>query len=190
MDNDYIMKIINLLPKPKQQELKYEAIFHALLKVVWISVGSFVIVCLAQLGTKVYLTHQAGTLAENIKQLTEEVNKQDNTAVKDKVTTINNVVADFKNFSDTAPKWSQLVKVFVPLVPVGVHITTVTVNTKDKNMYITGFSPTREMVIQLHDNILADTQNFSDIDYPLENVSKPTNLSFHFNFLVKDSVLK
>ncbi len=184
------MKIINLLPKTRQYELKYEAIYHSLVSLFSISLLSFVIVFTLQFATKLYLKFQAEQLAGNINRLTEEVNKQDNTSLKQKITVVNNVITDYKNISDQNPRWSNLIKVFVPLVPDGVRVDSLTVNVKNKTVQISGFAPTREVVIAMYNNILADSDNFTNIDYPLENVARPKDINFHFMFTVKDEVLK
>lgn len=184
------MKIINLLPKPKQQELRYEAVFHSLLSVLWLSLFSFALVFVVQLATKFYLEHRAATISDQIANLKQQVNKQDNTLVKNKINQINDVVLDFKTLADSSPKWSKLLKAFTPLPPDGIHITSFTVDQKTKNIVINGYSPTRELVIQLYNNILNDSDQFTNIDYPLENVAKATDISFHFSFYVKDSVLQ
>ncbi len=184
------MRIINLLPKPKQQELRYEAIYHSLITVFWISVLSFAAVFALQYGAKLYLKYQAEQLAGNIIRLTQEVNKQDNAAVKQKITAINNVISDYKNISEQNPRWSNLLKAFVPVVPEGVHISSFIVDNKTKLVTINGYAPTRESVITLYNNILADPENFTNIDYPLENVAKPIDINFHFSFNVQPDVLK
>src|SRR4051812_16690938 len=125
--NDAAMKTINLLPKPKQQELRSEAVFHGMMVMVWISVFSFAAVFLVQFGTRLYLYYQSKTFASDIEQLTADVNKQDNTKVKAEVGAVNTVISDFKNLSDAAPKWSGLIKAFVPLVPPGVRVNTLQV---------------------------------------------------------------
>jgi hypothetical protein len=55
---------------------------------------------------------------------------------------------------------------------------------------ITGFSPTRELVIQLYNNILQDNKDFYNVNYPFENLGKPTNVNFHFNFYLQSKLLK
>ena len=184
------MKIINLLPKQKQQELKDEAIYHSLASLVWVSVASFVLVFAAQFATKLYLQHRAGTIQSDINQLQQAVNRQDNSKIKTQITAVNNVVGDFDALAAAAPQWSGLIKAFTPLPPPGVHVLTLNVNVADRSVIITGFSPTRDLVIQLYNNILSDTDHFYGIDYPLENVSKPSNVNFHFTFFVKASVLQ
>lgn len=184
------MKTINLLPKERQQELKYEAIYHSLLTVLWISVLSFAVVFGTQYFTTVLLQYQQRSISTDIVRLTADVNKQDNSGVRQKITAINNLVGDFLSLSGSNPHWSQLLKAFTPLVPDGVHVLTFTVDTKTDQVNITGFAPTRQQVILLHDNIAADTAHFTNIDYPLENVSKEANINFHYTFTVNKEVLQ
>lgn len=183
-------RIINLLPKEKQQELKYQAIASGMVKVWWISIGTFLIVVCAQLATKIYLEHQASQLAGSIEQFQQQVNKQDNAAIKVKITAINNSIGDAKTLRDESPKWSNVFKAFSDLPPQAVNITSFVVDSKNKSIAISGRAPTRESVIELYNNILGDSKHFSGIDYPLENVAKPINNNFHFTFSVLDEVLK
>lgn len=184
------MRIINLLPKQRQQELRYEAIYRSLLSAFWISIVSFVVVFVLQFATKLYLQYRASQLQGSISRLTEEVNKQDNATLKQKITIINNSVTDFKNLNAQNPRWSNLIKAFVPLVPADVKISGLVVDDKTRTVEIAGIAPTREAVIALYNNIASDTAHFSNIDYPLENVAKPKNDNFHFTFRVQDAVLQ
>lgn len=183
-------RIINLLPKEKQQELKYEAIAHGMLKVCVISAVTFGVVVLVQLGTRVYLEHQASQLAGSIDSLQAQVNKQDNATIKTKITNINNSILDAKNLRDDAPKWSHVLTAFSELPPEGVNIASFVVDSKNKLINITGRAPTREKVIEFYNAILKDTKHFSNVDYPLENVAKPTGNNFHFSFSVNEEILK
>lgn len=184
------MKIINLLPQPRQRELYYDSILRNLWMVVLCSALSFVVVFLAQFGTKLYLEMQESLMKSQIQSLKTEIGKQENATVKDKIKTANGLIGDYNKLATGSPKWSQLVKAFVVLPPDGVKINNFTVNPQTKSITITGLSPTRELVIALHDAILNDKDHFFGIDYPFENVALPTNVSFHFTFFYKDSVIK
>jgi translation elongation factor EF-4 len=63
-------------------------------------------------------------------------------------------------------------------------------DTKTKKLEVRGFSPTRELVLEFYYNIKDDTDNFASINYPLENVSRPTDVSFLFTIELKESLLK
>ncbi len=184
------MKVINLLPKSRQQELRYEITLHSLWVLVGLSLTSFALVFLVQFATKFYLQIEAGVIKDEVAQLQAQVNKQQNNDIKAKIKVANDLVSDYKNLSDSSPKWSKVIKAFSVLPPAGVRIISFTIDTQKKTITITGFAPTRELVIQFYNNILQDTADFSDIDYPLENVAEATNNSFHFSFKINEGLYR
>ncbi len=184
------MKIINLLPKPKQQELKYQRVARAMQILIMLSVASFVCVFLAQGASRMYLLHEQSNNQKRIEQLSKEVNQDENGKVKEQITKINNIFYDYRKLAMTGNKWSRVLRSLVPLVPEGVSIRSLTVDPAKKSVTISGYSPTRELVIELHDRIQADSSHFINIDYPLENVAKPENVNYHFTFGIKEGFLQ
>lgn len=184
------MKTINLLPKPRQQELRYEVMFRSLRFVCVLTALSFALVFLVQFGDKAYLQYQAGSIKNQIASLQAEVDKQQNSDVKDKVTAINNLITDYVNLGDNSPKWSNVINAFAPLPPAGVRINSFSIDPSDDSINITGVSPTRDLVIGLYNNILADSADFYNIDYPLDNVIQSKNVDFHFNFYIQKQLLQ
>ncbi len=184
------MKTINLLPKTRQQELRYEIILHSLWVVVNLSLVSFILVFLAQFATKFYLQYEDNAIKQQVAQLQSQVNKQQNTEIKAKIAAVNNLVSDYLNLANSSPHWSKVIKAFAPLPPPGVKISTFTINPIQKTINITGLSPTRDLVIALYNNILRDTDDFYGIDYPLENVVNPVNVNYHFTFKIQDKLLQ
>jgi hypothetical protein len=184
------MKIINLLPKTRQQELRYEIVLHALWVVVGLSLLSFVLVFSAQFATKFYLGYENNDIKQQVALLQNQVNKQQNTEIKSQIETVNNQVSDYLNLAASSPEWSRVIKAFAPLPPAGLKISTFTIDPLQNKITINGLSPTRELVIQLYNNILQDTTDFYGIDYPLENVVNPVNVSFHFTFNIQSKLLQ
>ncbi len=184
------MRLINLLPKPRQSEIRYEVVFKTLLKVFVVSLISFAAVFMVQLGTKFYLQAENGSMQAQIDELRNQVNKQDNAVIKKKIQALNGEIGDFNTLAGNAPKWSQVIEAFAPLPPAGVRIGSLNVDAPRKMITISGTSPTRELAILLHDIILADEEHFINIDYPLENILKAVDVSFHFTFNFKDTLIK
>jgi len=184
------MRIINLLPKFRQRELYYDSILHGLLTLVIFSFFSFALVFLAQFGTKFYLQIQAGEIKAEIKDLQTQVGKQENSDVKAQVKAANDLISDYQKLVNASPKWSKLVKLFVPLPPQGLKINSFSVNPSSRTIQITGISPTRELVIALYNNILQEKTDFYGIDYPLENIVQETNINFHFTFFYKSNIIQ
>lgn len=184
------MKLINLLPKEKQQELRYRRVFQTMLSLIWISLASFLVALLSQLGVKVFLQGQQGRLNQSIENLKQQTGKEENAQIKNQVRQLNDLVADYKALSSGLPKFSKALRAFAPLVPENVKITSMRIDAVKMAIDINGFSPSRELVIKLYDNVVADARDFPDIDYPLENVAKPADISFHFSFNVNADLLK
>lgn len=184
------MKTINLLPKSRQQELRYESLLHSLWVVFSLSLASFGLVFLAQFATKFYLQAEAKSLSAQISQTKDLVSKNQSSTIKQQIQNENNVISDYKNLADAAPKWSNALKAFASLPPAGVQINSLSMNSTDNSVNITGFSPTRDLVIQLYNNILQDNKDFYNIDYPLENLVNPVNVSFHFTFYMQPKLLQ
>jgi Tfp pilus assembly protein PilN len=184
------MKIINLLPKTRQQELRYEVILYSLWVVVSLSLASFVLVFLVQFATKFYLQYQDNVIKQQVVQLQSQVNKQQNTEIKAKIEAVNNLVSDYLNLANSSPHWSKVIKAFAPLPPPGIKISTFGIDPSQNTVNITGLSPTRDLVIALYNNILQDTNDFYGINYPLENVVNPVNVNFHFTFKIQSKLLQ
>jgi len=184
------MRVINLLPPARQKLLEQEVVFGALLRFMGYSMLGFVLVIGAQFGVKLYLQNQAASIGDNIARLQSQVKKQENATTKEDIANINNYIADYKDLSQGIPKWSKVLKAFALLPPPGVVINSFSPDFDTKTITITGTALTRDAVIQLYNNILADSKEFTGIDYPLENVAAPKNNFFHFTFTVNDSLLK
>jgi Tfp pilus assembly protein PilN len=183
------MKIINLLPKHKQEELRYESLFHSVLIASGIAVAILLLGLLVQLGLRFYLNHQTSAIQKDIEQIKQVTNKQENNEIRIKIRTINAQMNDFKSLSASTPTWSKVLLAFAARVPDTVKINSFVADAATKKVTIIGQSPTREQVIQLHNNISADKENFKDIDYPLENIAKATDVTFHFTFYIQDQLL-
>lgn len=184
------MKIINLLPKEKQKELTYRRILRVVIYLILISGFSFALVLLLQFGMKEFLLGQEARLNLSIENLKEQVGKEENAVLKNRIQSLNNLTSDYKTLSSNLPKSSKIIRAFAPLMPSGIKITNMKIDIVRKTVEINGFSQSREQVIKLYDNIAAANKDFPNIDYPLENVAKPLNINFHFTFNFSDSVIQ
>src|SRR4029077_9755964 len=109
------MRTINLLPKPRQQELRFESLLQRLWLMVILSFLSFAVVFICQLGAKFYLQNKAKSITAEISQLKSQVNKGEDGVVNSQIQQANNTIGDFNNLADAAPKWSKVIKAFTVL---------------------------------------------------------------------------
>ncbi len=184
------MKQINLLPKSKQQELTYETLFRGIVRFLEVAAVSFILVFLGQFAIWSYLRAEEVNLVGDIEQLKVITDKQDNAELKGEIREINAQITDFKNLLDGTPAWSKAIRQLVTHVPQDIRIANISANVEKKEVEIRGYSPTRESVIDFYNAVRQDTDNFTSINYPLENVAKPTDVSFSFTIILEDSLLK
>lgn len=183
------MKRINLLPKLKQRELEYERTLYGITVAVIIATAILLLGILVQVGVWSYLNRKVSVSETEIESLKKLANKTENAEVKDQIKQVNSQIIDFTNLSGKTPEWSAVLSAFVKNVPEGVKITRFEADIATREIDIGGFSPSRDLVIDLYNNINADKDHFKDINYPLENVTQPTNVRFIFTFSIADGLL-
>lgn len=183
------MKRINLLPRGKQHELSYERTLYSLTVAIVIAVVILVLGVVLQFGVWSYLNRKVVASTAEIEELKRVANKSENATVKEQIKKANSQITDFNSLAARTPQWSKVLTAFVANVPDGVKITNFTADTLKSEITIGGYSPTRDLVIDLYNNINADKDHFKNINYPLENVTKPTDVKFNFTFGIVDGVL-
>lgn len=183
------MKRINLLPQHKQSDLYYEDLYHSVNTLVFLSVGILLLGIVGQIGVWLYLDQREAKVLAEVTELQLQIDKSENAQVKKEIREINTQMSDFENLANTSPEWSKVLKAFARLVPNGVLISSFVADSKTGEIEISGYSPTRELVIELYNNINADKTNFKDINYPLENVARPTAVQFNYTFFIQEGVL-
>lgn len=184
------MKLVNLLPKPKQRELQFEVAYHSLVVFIEVAFVSFVAVLLVLLVTKFYLAREIKVYDEQIVGLHVVVDKDENADLKKQIQKINGFIGDFNGLAAQTPAWSKVMRALSGHIPDGVVLQSLTADLGKAKIDIRGVASLREQIITLHDNIERDSEHFSNIDYPLENISQPTNVQFHFTFFIKEDLLK
>ena len=183
------MKRINLLPKSKQVELGFERVLYSVVVAVVVAILILLMAVVVQVGVYVYLDRKVSTVNEEIDQLKKLANKSENAEVKQQIRLVNAQIDDFTKLSEQTPQWAELLAALTKDIPESVKITQFDADTEKKEVSITGYSPTRDLVIELYNNINSDKVHFKNINYPLENVSQPTDVRFFFKFLVADNAL-
>ncbi len=183
------MKRINLLPEPKRRELSYERIFYSIAVAAAAGVAILLLSVVVQFGVYLYLNGKVKSVDAEIEQLKRVANKTENNDVKKKIKIANAQIADFTKLSQQTPQWASVIAAFIKDVPQGIKITQFDAETVKQTITISGYSPTRDSVIDLYNNINTDKEHFKNINYPLQNVTQPTDVRFSFIFNVADGLL-
>ncbi len=183
------MKRINLLSKTKQTELFYEDLYRGVVTLAVLGVFVLLAGIAAQIAVWIYLDQKEVSVVAQVAAIQQQIDESENAQLKAEVRQINALMSDFETLAKQTPEWSKVLKAFTKLVPNGVRISGFQADATTGTIEITGYSPTRESVIELYNNINGDKENFKEINYPLENVSQPTDIIFNYTFTIQDGVL-
>ncbi len=183
------MKHINLLPPNKQTDLYYEDLYHSTAVAVALGVLILLTGIVAQVFVSIYLQNKTSKLIEEIQIQKQQTDKTENASQKAQIKLINSQMQDFEKLADQSPQWSKVLIAFSKQVPKSVKVDNFTADAKTGKITISGYSPTRDLVIELYNNLSSDKDHFKDVNYPLENVAKPTDILFNYSFTIQDGIL-
>ncbi|OGE81344.1 MAG: hypothetical protein A2826_02195 [Candidatus Doudnabacteria bacterium RIFCSPHIGHO2_01_FULL_43_23] len=183
-------KYINLLPKEAQNEIRYERLSSRLLNMsLWIVI-SLVVMIVLMMATRIYLKSESSRVSDLIIFQKELVSQEENQALKKELTEFNTHLSNLIQFEESHAYWSEVLIELARITPSGIAIDALTATRDDKKMTIIGFAQTRDSVLQFRKNLL-DSDFFEDVNFPLSNLIKPTDVAFRYTFFVdQDELLK
>lgn len=181
-------KYANLLPKPDQSDVRMEKITSRLLNLlVWVALSLAVLVVLL-LGTRIYLASELGRVKDRIVLQQQAVSKEENLEIKRELEEFNTHLANLAAFEENQGFWSEIMINFARLLPSDLVIDTLSADRKTGQISITGFSSSRDSVLMLRENLLT-SDYFENVNFPLSNLTRPTDVNFRYTFFVNNDLL-
>ena len=180
----------NLLAKEDQKDIRLEKATAAVLNFfIWV-VMSLIILAVFIIAGRIYLTSELSTTETKIDLQKQVVSQDENQQLKKTLDEFNTHLLNLVNLDEHQGQWSEVLISFARLIPKDVSIDSFTAERETGRIRISGFASSRESVLQLRQNLLA-AADFTDVNFPLSNLVKPTNLSFNYTFFVKpESLIK
>jgi Tfp pilus assembly protein PilN len=183
------MKLINLLPKAEQRELKLQS-FADQLTMFWIcAIVSIVFFVALTYTAKIYLEGQMTETESQIAVEKQVLKSSDNELLKKQVETMNAQIAGIKNLQSQHYNWSAALMELARLIPPDMIIDTLDAERATGEIHIEGMSATRESVLLFWAN-MHKSEYFGDINFPLSNLNFPTNDPYEFTFYVVPEAIK
>ncbi|MEK9180667.1 MAG: PilN domain-containing protein [Patescibacteria group bacterium] len=179
---------INLLPKEDQKEVVLEKINSKVLNFfLWIFVSLAIIAALF-VAARFYLKFELQTTTDQIALQQQVVSKEENQKLKNQLVEFNNHLSNLIILSEHHALWSEIVTEFARLVPVEVAVDSFVADRKTGNIKISGFAKNREAILLLRKNLLS-SEYFLDVNFPLSNLTRPTDANFNYSFYINPKYL-
>jgi Tfp pilus assembly protein PilN len=184
------MKKINLLSKESQKTVRFLAFFRLALNVFIVTGVFWASAVVLAFGSWFFATGVQKQAEKDLAMLQVQESKSDYAKLRENIQVINNTIVDANTVFAKMPKISKALAAVFAEIPEGVSLQSVNLETTKRQLNITGFSLTRGGILELHKNIVMDKAHFDKIDYPLENLSRPKNVPFHFSITLNSSLLQ
>lgn len=173
--------MINLLPPQYKAELKEEENWKLTLILSILFLIFLVCSALILFSIKISISGQAE--AQKILLLQEEKKFEESQIqnLEEKITISNQALLKLNSFYQSRTNSTEILEKISETLPTNVYLTTLNFN--PAQISLSGFSPTREILLEFKKN-LEKEQTFEEIYFPPSNWVKPTDIDFSVNFKI------
>lgn len=181
------MIALNLLP-PQEKYLLAQGRLQRLLLFYGIAIMGALLIFMVLLGTIwLYVDLQYKTIANELNSVQASLNGLDLKTQGDEVTTLNAQLQKISSIQKNQNKYSELLPALANLVTDGIRLDSLSFDPGGK-VALNGYAQKREQIIAFKDS-LEKSGLFVNIENPLSNLVKETDINFVFNFQVGSGVL-
>jgi Tfp pilus assembly protein PilN len=176
----------NLLPEEAKQELRWKLLARdfsvmSVFAFFWLVIVAALLIVAAQ-----YLSIQNGALKERVANEGKKVEIQEAQQLESQIALLNAHVLTIKNIQQSKKHdTAEILEAIAPLVPAGSNLTQLSVSTDTGTVTLRGHADLRSQVVTLQTS-LESNELFSDVEFPLSNISKPEDITFTFNLTLAD----
>jgi len=173
--------MINLLPPQYKAELKEEenwklTLILSILFLIFLACSTLILFSI-----KISISGQAE--AQKILLLQEEKKFKESQIqnLEEKITISNQALLKLNSFYQSQTNLTEILEKISETLPTNVYLTTLNFN--PAQISLSGFSPTREILLEFKKN-LEQEELFEEIYFPPSNWVKPTDIDFSVNFKI------
>ncbi len=178
---------LNLLPPQEKENLKHERISRWIV-FYGVSILGILIIFTALLGAiLLYINIQLQAQNKEFSSLQTSLKGTDLKLQQDEIAVFNQELRTITRLQNGQEKYSYFLASLAGLIPAGVRLDTLS-GDKNDQIILYGNAQTRNQVIALRD-ALAQSKLFSDVESPLSNLVKQTDINFYFKFKILPDAL-
>jgi Tfp pilus assembly protein PilN len=183
------MKIINLLPREEQDQLRLDSTNNVVRR-FWMTVLLCVVVFLGLgFAAQQYLHIAISNVDSEIDADKKLLESSDIKELQDQVVTLNRSLAEIKSIRNQQYQWSEVVMEISRIMPVRAQLNSLMMDRDTGEVTILGRAENRDVVLEVWSN-LKKSAMFSEVNFPLPNLDRPTDSNFTYTFTVNVDKIK
>jgi len=167
--------MINLLPPEEKENLLREESWNLVLILGTLFLIFLICLALILFSVKIFISGQLE--AQKILLLQEEKKFEESQiqSLEEKITVSNQTLSKLNSFYQSQTNLTEILEKISETLPPETYLTTLNLNLAQ--ISLSGFSPTREILLEFKKN-LEKEQTFGEIYFPPSNWVKPTDIDF------------
>jgi len=175
--------MINLLPPEQKQVLLLEEKFKLVLILGIIVLAFLVSFVFILISIKIFLDAEMEIQKINFEQKEKELKVPALQDIENKITEANAAFSQLDSFYRGQRNSIVVFEKIFNALPSGIYLNNLSFNSISSQIFLLGFSPSREILLQLKENLEKET-SFSGVYFPPINWIEPVNINFSLNFKI------
>lgn len=143
----------------------------------------FVSLALVLFSVRIYVKAQAESVKFLVEAERTRLQSTQTAELREKITKGSQNISKLNSFYKNKVETTKILETIFQIVPKQISLTSLSWR-REGVVAISGFSPTREVLFELRNNLQSEVR-FSDINFPPQNFVKPTNIDFQATFKVR-----
>jgi Tfp pilus assembly protein PilN len=175
--------MINLLPQQYKEELKTEDNLKIVIILGTVFLIFLISIALVLFAIKIYIEGQVALVRFLALKEAEKSQVEQAILFREKIKAVSQTISKLDSFYKNKRDAAMILENVIQVLPKGVYLTSLSFRNDMAIISLSGFSPTRESLLELKNNLEAKKQ-FSEIYLPPQNWLKSTNIDFTVTFKV------
>jgi len=175
--------MINLLPPEEKKELIWEE-----KKKLSLILGILILVFLISLilvlsSIKIYISSQVEVQKFILSQEEKKFKESEAKTFQEKLEFLNQELTNLNSFYQNQIDLIEIFEKVSNYIPSGVYLNSFSFTADTSQISLTGFSPTREILLEFKKNLETE-KKFKEVYFPPTSWLEPTNINFAVNFKI------
>lgn len=177
------MLFLNLLPSKFSQEIKIKTLFRIIVRS-----GSILVLGVITVSATFFI---ADKILKNFYEVVNNTSFLMQTNIENpiEIREVNLKIKEASRIRDNSFAWLETLDIISQNLPRNVYVESLKIDKEEERMTLKGVALTRQSLVYLREN-LENSENFSDLKFPLENILKKEDIHFEVEAGVKTDKIK
>ncbi|MBI2038557.1 MAG: PilN domain-containing protein [Candidatus Nealsonbacteria bacterium] len=176
--------MLNLLPQEQKQVLLSEEKFKIILVLGIITLFFLLSFILILISIKIFLSAEMTVQKINFEQKEKELEDAAFREIENKIASANAIFSELASFYRGQRNSIVVLEKISNVLPSGIYLNNLNFNLASSQIFLVGFSPSREILLELKENLEKET-SFSAVYFPPTDWLEPVNINFSLNFKIR-----